>query len=145
MKNVKRAKAAAAKAATKPTARKSVARTVFAHWPEGSSAYINVRGAARGALILAALIVAGYAKPTKAGLTTTKKEGNRALFTGLVGNTPLAHHTREKRIVKNVLSAEGAKWFTARGVDPDLVKSLTTAMQKGGEVEGLKFSHKRTG
>lgn len=128
--------------AARPAAKSKVATKVFAHWPEGYSAYEGVHGPVRDALLVAGLCAAGYAKPLKDGkIGTTGKAGNPKVLTRIVGPGPLSYHTRLKRIANGQLTAVGAEWFTQRNVADELRGNLITAMTKGGEVEGLKFSY----
>lgn len=149
--NIKAETKAAAKPARRiatkaATARKTTATTAYKHWPDGSSAYNNVRGDVRAVLICAAFVVAGYAKLSKDNVAKAGK-GNRALFVELVGSRAYDHHRGEKRISDGALTAEGAKWFQQRISNTDrykLTAEIVAAMQKGGKAGGLTFSHKVT-
>ena len=135
---VKKTRRVAARPAKKTTAK------AFAHWPQGSSAYFGVHGPVREALLVSAIVVAGYAKLNKSGMASTRKAGNPKVLTELVGPGPLSYHTRLKRFSDGKLTAEGAKWFAGRGVDNDLLKELIAAMSKGGKVGDLNFNREIT-
>lgn len=127
----------------------------FVHYVEGWSPYQDVRGPAKGAILLAGLIVAGFAKmgAKDSGLSRSGGGGNLALLRQIVGDTAVNHHS-PARIDKDAgtLTAVGVEWMNKRldgtamqgRTDVDTVREMVKAMTSGGEAGGLKFGREVT-
>ena len=125
-----------------PTARQSNVSKAFAHWQEGTSAYSGIVNPVYDRLIIAAFIVAGFAKLNKGEFQATTG-GNATLLRGLVGKGPVGYHKSNGRLDANGITDGGAVWFQKRITTPEHVEltgKLATAMVKGGTVDGVKFS-----
>ncbi len=152
-----KAKASASKrTASTAKARKANVTRAFVHWPKGTSPYAfnlipgKPEPGAKGAVLLAAYVVAGYAKLGAKATTLTKGDGGNArLLRAIVGDTAYTFHKRNDRIDSNeTLNAAGLNWMNARlagaapqnNTDVDTVRGMVQAMTKGGKAAGLEFT-----
>lgn len=165
MKRTTTEKATSKKAATKTSSRKHrnikargqakvtvepkvKTQTVHLHYAQTSSPYHEVYGVVHSVLIVAAFVVAGFAKFTKEGIEIDTN-GLPKLFKAMVGATPYNNHRNvHARINKagTALTTGGLTWFQARRLktpeDLKVAKQIAVALRKGGTVEGYKFTRK---
>jgi hypothetical protein len=143
----KGAKGAASKGAKveKPVAAKveTVApKSRAAFIPVSATFYSGLKGVAKGAYTIAALVVAGMAKVVGDEIA----KGDNAsigLFRAIVGDTPIGYHRKGGNIKGSNLTADGIAFFNARlsgnaptfNTDPETMRAFVAAMSKGGKVE----------
>lgn len=123
-----------------PVAVAAKARHAFI--PVSATFYSGLRGVAKGAYTIAALVVAGMAKVV--GDEIAKGDSpSIGLFRAIVGDTPIGYHRKGGNIKGSALTAEGIAFFNARlsgnaptfNTDPETMRAFVAAMSKGGKVE----------
>ena len=137
------------------SAKRAAVSKAFAHWAKASSAYAGpgIVTPIRGGIIVAALVVAGFAKLNKGDSISKAGKGNVKLLAELVGKGPYPGHKKAERFDADGLTKGGLDWFNARIVSQsptyrtnrETVAKLVTAMQKGGKVDSLNFNREVAG